>query len=152
MAKPMILIADDEAQAADILGIFLEMSLPGATVCVTHGGQEALEQASRQRPDIAVIDIEMPGMDGQALAHALRALYPDPAPLLIASRGVSYAFNRPPAPAPLTSCRASPPISTPSRACWEAGYLGRISSLDGNRVLPKTDPAPPCATAMAAHG
>lgn len=67
--------------------MLMEMLFPGPVVTVVYGGQEALERAAKQRPAIALLDMEMPGMDGEALAHALRALFPDPAPLLIAISG-----------------------------------------------------------------
>lgn len=86
-SKPIILIADDEADCADVLGLFIQMHFPEATVSVTYGGRAALEQARRQRPDAAVLDMEMPGMDGEALARALRDLYSAPTPLLIVLSG-----------------------------------------------------------------
>lgn len=87
MTRPMILIVDDHQDCADALGGFMEMLFPGPVVTVAYGGQEALEQASKQRPDIALLDMEMPGMDGEALARALRALFADQTPLLIAVSG-----------------------------------------------------------------
>lgn len=87
MTTPMILIADDHADSADVLGLVMGMQFPQFVVAVTYGGKEALGRASTQRPDIALIDMEMPEMDGEALGHALRALFPDPVPLLIALSG-----------------------------------------------------------------
>ncbi|WP_354328571.1 response regulator [Variovorax paradoxus] len=87
MTQPVILIADDEAEAADLLGLLLGLHLPQAAVRVAHGGQAGLDLAIRERPDAAVLDLEMPGLDGEALAFALRAAYPDAAPLLIALSG-----------------------------------------------------------------
>lgn len=65
----------------------LGIHFPQATVRVAYGGQAALDLASRQRPDAAVLDLEMPGLDGEKLARALRALFPDAAPFLIALSG-----------------------------------------------------------------
>jgi CheY-like chemotaxis protein len=87
MTHLMILVADDEAESADLLGLLLGLHLPRATVRVAHGGQAGLDQAMRERPDAAILDLEMPGLDGEALAFALRAAYPDAAPLLIALSG-----------------------------------------------------------------
>lgn len=87
MSNPVVLVVDDERDAADLLGLVLGMHLPQATVRVAYGGQAALDLARRQRPDAAVVDLEMPGLDGEQLALALRASFPDVAPLLIALSG-----------------------------------------------------------------
>ena len=87
MTQPVVLIADDEADAADLLGVLLGLHFPRAAVRIAHGGQAGLDLAMRERPDAAVLDLEMPGLDGEALAFALRAAYPDAVPLLIALSG-----------------------------------------------------------------
>ncbi len=67
-----VLVVDDNRDAADSLAELLR-SL-GATAWVAYGGEEALELARAQAPDLAVLDIGMPGMDGCELARQLRAL------------------------------------------------------------------------------
>jgi CheY-like chemotaxis protein len=84
MKKPTILIADDHVDSADALGILMGLDFPELDVAVTYGGQEALQSASRQRPDVALLDMEMPEMDGETLAHALQAMYPGQSPVMIA--------------------------------------------------------------------
>jgi CheY-like chemotaxis protein len=84
---PVILVVDDETDSADLLGTILEMFLPQAVVQVVYGGHAALEAAQQRRPDAAVLDLEMPELDGEKLAMALRTSFPDAAPLLIALSG-----------------------------------------------------------------
>ena len=84
---PVILVVDDETDSADLLGKILEMLLPEAVVQVAYGGLAALETAKQCRPDAAVLDLEMPEFDGEKLAMALRAAFPDATPLLIALSG-----------------------------------------------------------------
>lgn len=84
MTKSMILIADDDADSADALGLVVGLRFPESTVVVSYGGQEALHVASRQRPDVALLDIEMPESGGEALARSLRAMFPEQFPLLVA--------------------------------------------------------------------
>lgn len=66
-----VLCVDDNVDAADSLGTFLE--LLGYEVRVAHDAREALDAvAAGFRPQVCVLDITMPGMDGCGLARALR--------------------------------------------------------------------------------
>ena len=84
---PVILVVDDETDSADLLGMVLSMHLPGAVVRVAYGGQAALAAAQQHRPDVAVLDLEMPELDGEKLAVALKTSFPEATPLLIALSG-----------------------------------------------------------------
>ena len=57
-----ILIADDEAEIRDVLRLYLEKD--GYEVIEAADGMEALEVMKRDKPDLAVLDIMMPGVDG----------------------------------------------------------------------------------------
>ena len=62
-ARPVVLVADDED---DILEI------SGYTVIAAHDGAEALELARSSKPDLAVLDVMIPKMDGFELVRRLR--------------------------------------------------------------------------------
>lgn len=83
----VILVVDDETDTADLLGMILGMRLPGADVRVAYGGQAALELVRHAPPRAAVLDLEMPDVDGEAVALALRKAAADTPPLLIALSG-----------------------------------------------------------------
>lgn len=87
MTNPVILVVDDQPEDADLLGMLFELAFPQAKVCVAYGAMDALERASQDAPDVAVLDIEMPHMDGVELAKALRTALPTNMPLLIALSG-----------------------------------------------------------------
>ena len=70
-----VLIVDDNADAAEMLKRALQTL--GFVVEVAHDGPSALERCVGFEPDIAVLDIGLPVMDGYELAHRLRATYPD---------------------------------------------------------------------------
>lgn len=65
-----VLIADDNPDGAEILAMLLQTS--GHTVHVANDGAAALELAARIRPDIAVLDIGMPGLSGYEVAKRIR--------------------------------------------------------------------------------
>lgn len=71
-ASLRILVADDNVDAADSLSALLAAG--GHTVRTVYDGMQALEQAPSFGPDLAFLDIGMPGMDGYQTARALRAL------------------------------------------------------------------------------
>jgi signal transduction histidine kinase/CheY-like chemotaxis protein len=65
-----VLIADDAYQGAEALAMLLERR--GHEVHVAHEGLEALRLAAEVKPDIAFLDIGMPGMNGYELATRIR--------------------------------------------------------------------------------
>jgi PAS domain S-box-containing protein len=65
-----ILVADDNADAADSLQRVLD--LEGNDVRVAYDGISALKLVGSLRPDVAVIDIGMPGLNGYEVARAIR--------------------------------------------------------------------------------
>jgi PAS domain S-box-containing protein len=66
-----VLIADDKADIADSLADLLR--LEGHTVHVAYSGDAAIDAARRFRPQVAVLDLGMPGRDGYEVCRALRA-------------------------------------------------------------------------------
>ncbi len=74
-SKGSILIVDDESVVRDSLGKWLEEE--GYSVETAASAQEALLKLPRQRWDLALLDIKMPGMDGLELHRKLREVEPD---------------------------------------------------------------------------
>jgi len=67
-----VLIVDDNRDAADSLALFLRLA--GHEVSVAYSGAQALQVAADLRPELLLLDIGMPGMNGYELAEALRRL------------------------------------------------------------------------------
>jgi signal transduction histidine kinase len=66
-----ILVADDNADALESLAMLLELS--GHRIHTACDGQQALELAERVRPEVALLDIGMPVLDGYEVARRIRA-------------------------------------------------------------------------------
>ena len=67
----LVLVADDDPDIVDLLRIRLEKA--GHTVRTASDGEAAWESVLEQLPDIAVLDVSMPRLDGLALTRRLRA-------------------------------------------------------------------------------
>lgn len=77
-----ILIVDDEATIRDVLRRYLERQ--GFAVNEAADGREALKLVERGAPDLVVLDLMLPGMDGFSLADRLRRVNPVPIVMLTA--------------------------------------------------------------------
>ena len=80
-----ILLVDDNVDATRIMRLMLEID--GHQVRVVNDSTAALAAAREFVPDIALIDIGMPGLDGYGVARLLRAEAGLPQPLLVAITG-----------------------------------------------------------------
>jgi DNA-binding response OmpR family regulator len=69
--QPLVLAADDDEDILDLVAFRLERS--GYTVIVARDGEEALELAAKELPDLAVLDVMMPKLDGFEVTRRLRA-------------------------------------------------------------------------------
>jgi DNA-binding response OmpR family regulator len=69
--RPLVLVADDDPDILNLLTLRLERD--GYEVIGAADGEGALEQALERTPDLAVIDVSMPKLDGYEVAQRLRA-------------------------------------------------------------------------------
>ena len=69
-AKPKILMVDDEVDFLTLLK--LKLVNEGFDVVATDNAEEALKLMGRERPDLAVVDVVMPGMDGLTMFRKMR--------------------------------------------------------------------------------
>ncbi|WP_334187355.1 PAS domain-containing hybrid sensor histidine kinase/response regulator [Noviherbaspirillum sp.] len=87
-----VMVVDDNADAAQMLAMFVEAL--GHQVLVEHHPRRALERARIEMPDICLLDIGLPDMDGNELARRLR-LQPETAnAILIAVTGYGQEQDR----------------------------------------------------------
>jgi DNA-binding response OmpR family regulator len=69
--QPVVLAADDDEDILELVAFRLERS--GYTVLKARDGEEALQVAREARPDLAVLDVMMPKLDGFEVTRAIRA-------------------------------------------------------------------------------
>jgi DNA-binding response OmpR family regulator len=66
-----ILIAEDDPKQANLIRVYLERD--GHSVLVVGDGLRAVEQARTRRPDLLILDVLLPGMDGLDVCRIVRA-------------------------------------------------------------------------------
>jgi two-component system KDP operon response regulator KdpE len=148
---PVVLIIDDEIQIRRLLRVALEGN--GYRVFEAASGQEGLLEAAQRHPDIVVLDLGLPDMDGQAVLQRLREW--SEAPVLVLSvregeedkvealdRGADDYMNKPFSTAELlarlrAARRRAQPVS--DSAVFHAGPLqvdlaGRLVTLKGKEI------------------
>jgi signal transduction histidine kinase/ActR/RegA family two-component response regulator len=69
-SRARILIADDNRDAADSMGLLLELA--GHDVAVAHSGNQALALGGQRHPDVVILDIGMPDLNGYEVARLIR--------------------------------------------------------------------------------
>ena len=87
--RKVVLVADDYPDSAELLCHLLELRGGYETITVGNG-RDAVARCGEQRIDIAILDIEMPELDGLAAALLIRQMLGDARPMLIALTGRAY--------------------------------------------------------------
>ena len=83
---PTVLVVDDDPDIRQVLELMLRDE--GYRVALAADGDEALERVAEERPDLVLLDLWMPGMDGWTLQQRLADQEPDlPVVVMTAGRG-----------------------------------------------------------------
>lgn len=83
MEKTKILIADDNREFCDILSKFLSMDNDFEVVGIAKDGLEALDKLTREHPDVLILDIIMPHLDGLGVLEGLHKLNLEEIPKIV---------------------------------------------------------------------
>jgi two-component system response regulator DesR len=87
MSTIRLLIADDQALVRGALAALLNLEPDLEVVAEVGRGDEVVPQARRVRPDVALLDVEMPGLSGIAATEELRAAVPTCRVLVVTTFG-----------------------------------------------------------------
>ena len=143
-----VLVVDDNEDAATMLGEVLTML--GHEVVVAFDGASALQARKTFTPDVALLDIGLPGMDGHELAQKLRARHPGVPLRLIALTGYGEERDRQRSKAagfdehlvkPVDLDKLCALLVAPVKAEPFAGSLGSGLAQAGERRGPPSRPA-----------
>ncbi|TLW90589.1 response regulator transcription factor [Saccharomonospora piscinae] len=78
-----VVLADDEALLRKALASLLPLEGDITVLAEAHDGDTAIEATLRHQPDVLVIDLEMPGVDGLGAVSAIRRVRPDQVILML---------------------------------------------------------------------
>ena len=88
MSEPIrLLLADDQALVRGALSALLGLERDLEVVAEVSSGDQVLAAAREHRPDVALLDVEMPGLDGIEATAALRKALPDVRVLIVTTFG-----------------------------------------------------------------
>lgn len=94
MTAMRVLLAEDQAMVRGALVALLELDAGVRVVAQVARGDEVLPAARMHRPDVALLDIEMPGLDGLAATAALTAALPGCRVVVLTTFGRSGYLRR----------------------------------------------------------
>lgn len=155
-----VLVVDDNADVAESTATMLELF--GHQVTMAADGQQALQAVESFRPDVVLLDIGLPGLDGYEVARRLRQRPAGRAALLVALTGYGQAADRqrgreagfdehllkPVDPAQLAELVAQAPRAGAVREASQGGAPAPAD--DGGTPPPAAEPAPAPPQATAA--
>jgi two-component system response regulator ResD len=84
-SRRSVLVVDDEPTIAEVVSRYLERA--GYRTAIAHDGADALVQADRGRPDLVVLDLMLPGVDGLEVLRRLREGPAPPGVILLTAKG-----------------------------------------------------------------
>ena len=87
MANEKILVVDDDKNICELLRLYLEKE--GFHVTMAYDGNEALKEFERLHPDLVLLDVMMPGMDGWEVCRRIRQNNKTPI-IMLTAKGETY--------------------------------------------------------------
>lgn len=125
-----VLIVEDDLDIRDAVSWLIEEW--GHSVRTAPSGELGLEEILRRPPDVAIVDIGLPGMDGYEVAERVRAALGDATPRLVALTGFGADRDR-------ARCERSGFDAHLAKPAEPAALLAEIAAADPRRGAPEED-------------
>ena len=87
MALDKVLIVDDDKNICDLLRLYLEKE--GYSVILSHDGEEAVVKFNALKPDIVLLDVMLPGLDGWQVCREIRKISDKPI-IMLTAKGETF--------------------------------------------------------------
>ena len=87
MANEKILIVDDDKNICELLRLYLNKE--GYQISLAHDGQAAVDTFEQQHPDLVLLDVMMPKMDGWEVCRRIRAAGDTPV-IMLTAKGETF--------------------------------------------------------------
>ena len=87
LRRPRVVIIDDDARVASTLGDFVRAMMPQCSVETASNGEAGLAAVRRERPDLVLLDLRMPGIDGVEVVKRVRDIDAGIAVIVITGAG-----------------------------------------------------------------
>ncbi|HZM25276.1 MAG TPA: response regulator [Anaerolineales bacterium] len=132
-----IFVIDDDSAVTDLLSVLLNTQ--GFQVWVTNSSSEGLTQIREKKPDLVILDLMMPDMDGWEVCKAVRAF--SDVPIIVLS-----ALNDPSMVASVLDAGADDYLTKPTPSRVLVAHIKRLvdrknASVSINQTLPGSLPA-----------
>jgi DNA-binding response OmpR family regulator len=132
-----VFVIDDDSAVTDLLSVLLNTQ--GFQVWVTNSSSEGLTQIREKKPDLVILDLMMPEMDGWEVCKAVRAF--SDVPIIVLS-----ALNDPSMVASVLDAGADDYLTKPTPSRVLVAHIKRLvdrkaSGMSVNQSLPGTQPA-----------
>jgi signal transduction histidine kinase/CheY-like chemotaxis protein len=133
VASRRVMIVDDNEDSANTLGMILR--LDGHETEVVYGGDEALERVQSFKPDVVLLDIGLPGLDGYTVAGRIRSMVGEDGTRLVAMTGYGQDADRQRALAAGFADHLVKPVDFTALRRTLAGGEGMTPSLSATRTV-----------------
>lgn len=117
--KPRVLVVDDEAGIRDVLSEHLSTREPSYEVSTAADGFEAGRQVATVRPEVVLLDLRMPGMDGFQVCKTIKADPETASTVVIAMTG----YHSPDTESKILECGAVRCFAKPFEPSEVAAYI-----------------------------
>ena len=134
LARPNILVVEDDIKIAKLLRLYLESA--GYKVHSELQGGPALRYATRHRPDLVILDLRLPDLNGYEVCRRLRERYPSWALPILMLTGMDTTVDRANGMSSGADAYVTKPFEPPQLLPMITTLLGKIDPIVREKESP----------------